>query len=101
MPADPVESGSPALGKQFGQALREKRSATPRSVTMPVISRAGVTSKAGLAARVPSGASRTRAGVPSASTPLICVTSSAARSSISIAAPPLSVQSMVLAGAAT
>ena len=56
---------------------------------MPVINRAGVTSKAGLAARVPSGASRTRAGVPSASTPLICVTSSAARSSISIARPAL------------
>ena len=44
--------------------------ATPRSVMRPVTRRAGVTSKAGLAARLPSGAMRTRATAPVRAAPL-------------------------------
>ena len=41
----------------------------PRSVMMPVMSSAGVTSNAGLSAGVRSGATRTLASIPAASTP--------------------------------
>src|SRR6266542_4956867 len=65
---------------------------TPRSVTMAVTSRAGVTSNAGWAAVTPGGAIR----VPETST-----TSAEERSSIGISAPDSSERSMVEVGAAT
>ena len=65
---------------------------TRRSVTMAVISDAGVTSKAGLSVRVPAGAVRT---------PRKVVTSSASRSSISIPSPSGVAESTVVSGATT
>ncbi len=66
--------------------------ATPRSVTMADTRRAGVTSKAGLAAGVPGGA----IGVPSGA-----VTSAGSRSSTTISDPVAMARSTVDIGAAT
>ena len=65
---------------------------TPRSVTIPLMSRAGVTSKAGLKAAAPLGA----AGTPSGAS-----TSAAGRYSIGISLPESIARSNVLDGAAT
>src|ERR1035438_6506254 len=74
-----------------GNSLRRPASdasATPRSVMRPVTSRAGVTSKAGLAAALPSGVSATVATPPSGSLPAMWVTSRAGRFSIGISRTP-------------
>ena len=60
-------SGNSAL-RPSGEAA-----ATPRSVTRPVTSRAGVTSKAGLAAGVPSGAMLFGLAMELVVTPLLCL----------------------------
>src|ERR1700752_635508 len=74
----------------------------PRSVIRPVTSRAGVTSKAGLAAGLPEGATRTVAMDPSSALPVTIVTSAALRSSIGISANPSeTAQSIVEEGRAT
>ena len=74
----------------------------PRSVMSPVTSRAGVTSKAGLAAGVASGEMRTWAISPLAVLPQTSETSSAERCSIGISSSPsCTVQSMVGEGSAT
>ena len=62
---------------------------------MPVTSLAGVTSKASLRAGLPGAAISTCKTFPSRVRPLITSTSSALRSSIGIAMPSSSVQSMV------
>ena len=75
---------------------------TPRSVINPVTSRAGVTSKAGFAAALPSGSNEIVATVPFARRPDSCETSCALRSSMGISFnPSRSVQSMLGDGAAT
>src|SRR3954451_5726577 len=76
-------------------------SVRPRSVIRPVSNLAGVTSKAGLAAGLLVGTTRTVVTTPSMPRPVIVVTSEASRSSIGIAAPSVTDQSMVLEGAAT
>ena len=65
---------------------------TPSSVTMPVISSAGVTSNAGLRTSVPAGAIRT---------PRMTATSSGLRSSIGMADPSGVSRSTELVGAQT
>src|SRR5262249_45748849 len=65
---------------------------SPRSVTMPVIKGAGVTSKAGLYTLTPSGA---------VCLPKPCVTSCAGRCSIGMPSPEGRLRSNVLDGAAT
>ena len=73
----------------------------PRSVTMPVTRRAGVTSKAGLAAGLPGEAISTVTMAPPSLRPVICVTSRALRSSMGISATPSArFQSIVEAGSA-
>jgi hypothetical protein len=56
----------------------------PHSVMKPVMSAAGVTSKAGLLARTPSAVIRTLLSWPSEARPVTNRTSSSARSSIGI-----------------
>ena len=74
----------------------------PRSVIRPATSRAGVTSKAGLAAGVSSGEIRTWVTEPSGARPCTNDTSSAERSSIGISASPSRTdQSIVGDGSAT
>ncbi len=73
----------------------------PRSVMKPVTSRAGVTSKPGLAAPLPGAAISTTATEPSARRPCIFSTSSGERSSMGISRPSAMVQSMVELGSAT
>ena len=68
----------------------------PFSVTMPVMKRAGVTSKAGLAARAPLGEMRTRR-TPSDTQ----CTSASSRSSMGMSAPVRHSKSIVELGAAT
>ena len=68
----------------------------------PVTSRAGVTSKAGLAAALPLGVTRIVVIAPSIPRPVIVVTSLAARSSIGISrTPSATLQSIVGDGTAT
>jgi len=74
---------------------------TPRSVTSPVTSRAGVTSNAGLAARAPCGAIATFCVCPYSSRPAICSTSSASRYSMGMDSPDAVAQSIVGDGTAT
>jgi hypothetical protein len=74
----------------------------PRSVISPVTSRAGVTSKAGLQARLPGAATWKKPVLPSSLWPNRCVISRWLRSSIGISCNPSSrVQSMVGDGSAT
>src|SRR5579871_944381 len=72
----------------------------PRSVIRPVTKRAGVTSKARLSAALFSGTNLTVSSRPEGLWPVICVTSDGDRSSIGIAAPASSDQSIVLTGKA-
>src|SRR6185437_14004081 len=73
----------------------------PRSVIKPVTSRAGVTSKPGLAAALPGAAMATVATLPSGNRPVIFKTSSWLRSSMGMSRPLAKVQSMVELGSAT
>src|SRR5579862_1417704 len=70
----------------------------PRSVIKPVTRRAGVTSKARLSAALPSGTNLTVSIRPDELWPVICVTSCGDRSSIGIADPASTDQSIVLTG---
>ena len=67
----------------------------------PVISRAGVTSKASLRAGLPGAAISTWTTFPSLVRPLMISTSSALRSSIGMSRPSAIPQSMVECGNAT
>ncbi len=92
-------------GELFGNSDRRPvslASQQPRSVISPVTSRAGVTSKAGFAAGLSEGATRTVATEPSSARPVTVVTSLAVRSSIGMPAIPSAiVQSIVESGMAT
>ena len=74
---------------------------TPCSVTMPAMSDAGVTSKAGLATGVSAGSTATLPGLPPWLMPQTWRSSSAARSSMGMPRPSAQEKSMVDRGAAT
>jgi hypothetical protein len=81
-----------ALATAAARPVSKGAVTTPSSVTMPVMSSAGVTSNEGFRTSVPGGAMRM---------PRNSVTSSARRSSISMAAPSGVARSTVLVGAQT
>ncbi len=70
----------------------------PRSVTRPVTSRAGVTSKPGLAASLPGAPIPTVANPPRSSLPVTFNSSSGERCSIGMSRPPPMLQSIVEPG---
>src|ERR1700722_8584283 len=92
--------GKPYLGKRLRKPSGVAAQ-VPRSVIRPVTSRAGVTSKPGLAAPEPGAAISTTVTEPSGSRPDIFSTSSWLRSSIGMSRPDSRVQSMVALGSAT